>query len=104
MARITLEDLNEMSDEVLDEEEEPMDGEEQNRLFAHWETVASTHQVSLPQGNNVYFRSGRDAHTFKKETVHLCLGPSPDVSSLHLACVLFHTSGGLSILVLFFLP
>ncbi|XP_020652584.3 heme-binding protein 1 [Pogona vitticeps] len=49
MARITLEELNEMSDEVLDEEEGPTDGEEQNRLFAHWETVASTHQVSLPQ-------------------------------------------------------
>ncbi|KAJ7341189.1 hypothetical protein JRQ81_005014 [Phrynocephalus forsythii] len=49
MARITLEDLNEMSDEILDEEEEPADGEEQNRMFAHWETVASTHQVSLPQ-------------------------------------------------------
>uniref|UniRef100_A0A8D0G3L6 Heme-binding protein 1 n=1 Tax=Sphenodon punctatus TaxID=8508 RepID=A0A8D0G3L6_SPHPU len=49
MARITLEDLNELDDESLDEDEEPMDGEEQNRLFSHWETVASTHQVTLPQ-------------------------------------------------------
>ncbi|XP_077781639.1 heme-binding protein 1-like isoform X1 [Podarcis muralis] len=49
MARITLEELNELDDEVPDEEDEPMDGEEQNRLFSHWETVASTHQVSLPQ-------------------------------------------------------
>lgn len=50
MARITLEELNEMDDEIPDEEEEPMDGEEQNRLFSYWETVASTHQVTLPQG------------------------------------------------------
>ncbi|XP_066467927.1 heme-binding protein 1-like [Tiliqua scincoides] len=49
MARITLEELNEMDDEIPDEEEEPMDGEEQNRLFSHWETIASTHQVTLPQ-------------------------------------------------------
>ncbi|XP_043368290.1 heme-binding protein 1-like isoform X1 [Dermochelys coriacea] len=49
MARITLEDLNGLDDESLDEDEEPMDGEEQNRLFSHWETVASTHQVTLPQ-------------------------------------------------------
>ncbi|XP_074845373.1 heme-binding protein 1-like isoform X2 [Carettochelys insculpta] len=49
MARITLEDLNGLDDEPLDEDEEPMDGEEQNRLFSHWEAVASTHQVSLPR-------------------------------------------------------
>ncbi|XP_030414009.1 heme-binding protein 1-like isoform X1 [Gopherus evgoodei] len=49
MARITLEDLNGLDDESLDEDEEPMDGEEQNTLFSHWETVASTHQVTLPQ-------------------------------------------------------
>ncbi|KAL8185236.1 UNVERIFIED_CONTAM: hypothetical protein K2H54_043642 [Gekko kuhli] len=49
MARITLEELNEMDDEDLDEDEEPMDREEQNRLFSHWEAVATTHQVTLPQ-------------------------------------------------------
>ncbi|XP_061481470.1 heme-binding protein 1-like isoform X1 [Rhineura floridana] len=49
MARITLEELNELDDEVPDEDDELMDGEEQNRLFSHWEAVASTHQVSLPQ-------------------------------------------------------
>ncbi|XP_067388947.1 heme-binding protein 1-like isoform X2 [Emydura macquarii macquarii] len=49
MARITLEDLGGLDDEPLDEDEEPMDGEEQNRLFSHWETVASTHQVTLPR-------------------------------------------------------
>nr|XP_056708890.1 heme-binding protein 1-like [Euleptes europaea] len=49
MARITLEELNEMDDEDLDEDEEPMDREQQNRLFSHWEAIASTHQVTLPQ-------------------------------------------------------
>lgn len=54
MARITLEELNELDDEIPDEEEEPMDGEETNRLFSHWETVASTHQVTLPQGKKSF--------------------------------------------------
>ncbi|XP_054840225.1 heme-binding protein 1-like [Eublepharis macularius] len=49
MARITLEELNELDDEDLDEDEEPMDEEEQNRLFSHWEAIASTHQVTLPR-------------------------------------------------------
>ncbi|XP_013910050.1 PREDICTED: heme-binding protein 1-like isoform X2 [Thamnophis sirtalis] len=48
MARITLEELNEMDDEIQDEEQE-QDETEQNRLFSMWETVANTHQVILPQ-------------------------------------------------------
>uniref|UniRef100_A0A8C8SY91 Heme-binding protein 1 n=1 Tax=Pelusios castaneus TaxID=367368 RepID=A0A8C8SY91_9SAUR len=49
MARITLEDLGGLADEPLEEdEEEPADGAEQTRLFSHWETVASSHQVTLP--------------------------------------------------------
>ncbi|XP_061845067.1 heme-binding protein 1-like isoform X2 [Colius striatus] len=50
MARITLEDLDGLGEEAEgggeDEEEEE---EERGRLFAHWEAVAGTHRVSLPQ-------------------------------------------------------
>ncbi|XP_066553233.1 heme-binding protein soul4 isoform X3 [Amia ocellicauda] len=55
MARITFEDLAALDDEQLDDDDvaqnnpEPMAEEEQERLFAHWQAVASTHQVSLPQ-------------------------------------------------------
>uniref|UniRef100_W5NFZ5 Heme-binding protein soul4 n=1 Tax=Lepisosteus oculatus TaxID=7918 RepID=W5NFZ5_LEPOC len=54
MARITFEDLAELEDEQLDNDvpednSEPMDEEEEERLLAHWQAVASTHQVSVPQ-------------------------------------------------------
>lgn len=52
MDRITLEELNEMDDEIQDEEQE-QDETEQNRLFSVWETVANTHQVILPQGKKI---------------------------------------------------
>ncbi|ETE66319.1 Heme-binding protein 1, partial [Ophiophagus hannah] len=45
MARITLEELNEMDDEIQDEEEE-QDETEQSQLFSMWETVANTHQMT----------------------------------------------------------
>ncbi|XP_036394561.1 heme-binding protein soul4 [Megalops cyprinoides] len=53
MALISIEDLAELDDEQLDNDitdnSEPMDDEEQERLYAHWQAVASTHQVSVPQ-------------------------------------------------------
>ncbi|KAK1171694.1 heme-binding protein soul4 [Acipenser oxyrinchus oxyrinchus] len=54
MARITFEDLAAMDDELLDENvaednPEPMNEEEEERLLAHWQAVASTHHVVVPQ-------------------------------------------------------
>lgn len=52
MALISLEDLDGLDDEQLDDEitdnPEPMDEEDRDRLLAHWQAVASTHQVSVP--------------------------------------------------------
>lgn len=54
MARITLEDLERLGEEPAaadgDGSDSEDDQEEQGRLFAHWEAVASTHRVSLPRG------------------------------------------------------
>uniref|UniRef100_A0A1A8KMF1 Heme-binding protein soul4 n=1 Tax=Nothobranchius kuhntae TaxID=321403 RepID=A0A1A8KMF1_NOTKU len=53
MALISLEDLEGLDDEQLDEDisdnPEPMDEEEGRRLLNHWQTVATTHQVSVPE-------------------------------------------------------
>ncbi|MBN3270710.1 HEBP1 protein, partial [Polyodon spathula] len=54
MARITFEDLAAMDDELLDDNvtednPEPMNEEEEERLLAHWQAVASTHNVVVPQ-------------------------------------------------------
>ncbi|XP_035263291.1 heme-binding protein soul4 [Anguilla anguilla] len=52
MALISIEDLAGLDDEQLDDDitdnPEPMDEEEEERLYAHWQSVASTHQVSVP--------------------------------------------------------
>ncbi|KAM4604032.1 heme-binding protein soul4 isoform 1-T2 [Polymixia lowei] len=52
MALISLEDLDGLDDEQLDDDitdnPEPMDEAERERLFNHWQAVASTHQVSVP--------------------------------------------------------
>lgn len=54
MALISLEDLEGLDDEQLDDDisdaPEPMAEEEQDRLLSHWQAVASTHQVSVPAG------------------------------------------------------
>lgn len=56
MALISLEDLEGLDDENLDNDisdnPEPMDGDDQ--LLSHWQAVASTHQVSVPQGEWVW--------------------------------------------------
>ncbi|XP_003459824.2 heme-binding protein soul4 isoform X3 [Oreochromis niloticus] len=53
MALISLEDLDGLDDEQLDDDvtdnPEPMDEDESERLMSHWQAVASTHQVSVPQ-------------------------------------------------------
>ncbi|KAI3352221.1 hypothetical protein L3Q82_005579 [Scortum barcoo] len=55
MALISLEDLDGLDDEQLEDDitdnPEPMD--EDDRLLAHWQAVASTHQVSVPPEMNV---------------------------------------------------
>ncbi|XP_034044077.1 heme-binding protein soul4 [Thalassophryne amazonica] len=52
MALISLEDLDSLDDEQLNDDitdnPEPMDEEGAERLLAHWQAVASTHQVSIP--------------------------------------------------------
>ncbi|KAM9792930.1 heme-binding protein soul4 [Neosynchiropus ocellatus] len=52
MALISLEDLESLEDEQLDDDitdhSEPMDAEQTDRLLAHWQAVGSTHQVSVP--------------------------------------------------------
>lgn len=52
MALISLEDLDGLDDEQLNDDitdnPEPMD--EDDRLLNHWQAVASTHQVSVPPG------------------------------------------------------
>lgn len=57
MALISLEDLDGLDDEQLDDDitdnPEPMDEDESERLMSHWQAVASTHQVSVPQGQGV---------------------------------------------------
>ncbi|KAG9266423.1 heme-binding protein soul4 [Astyanax mexicanus] len=53
MALISIEDLAELDDEQLDDDvtdsSEPMDDEEQERLYSHWQAVGRTHQVSVPR-------------------------------------------------------
>lgn len=53
MALISLEDLDGLDDEQFDDDitdnTEPMDEEQSDQLLTHWQAVASTHQVSVPQ-------------------------------------------------------
>ncbi|KAL7867425.1 hypothetical protein AOLI_G00152390 [Acnodon oligacanthus] len=53
MALISIEDLAELDDEQLDDDvtdsSEPMDDEEQERLYAHWQAVGRTHHVTVPR-------------------------------------------------------
>lgn len=56
MALISIEDLAELEDEHLDNvtrNSEPMEDNDEERLYAHWQTVASTHQVSVPRGTGL---------------------------------------------------
>ncbi|XP_060919130.1 heme-binding protein soul4 [Labrus mixtus] len=50
MALISLEDLEGLDDEQLDDDitDNPEPMEEDDRLLRHWQAVASTHQVSVP--------------------------------------------------------
>lgn len=53
MALISLEDLEGLDDDQLEEEDitdnpEPVDRDD--RLLSHWQAVASTHQVTVPTG------------------------------------------------------
>ncbi|KAL6111265.1 uncharacterized protein ACO6RY_20189 [Pungitius sinensis] len=52
MALISLEDLEGLDDDQLDDDitdnREPMDEDERDRLLTHWQAVASTHHVSVP--------------------------------------------------------
>lgn len=54
MALISIEDLDGLDDEQLDDDitdsSEPMDDEEQDRMYAHWQAVGRTHHVSVPRG------------------------------------------------------
>lgn len=54
MALISLEDLDGLDDEQLDDDitdtPEPMDEENSDRLLAHWQEVGRGHQVSVPPG------------------------------------------------------
>ncbi|KAJ8002292.1 hypothetical protein DPEC_G00178370 [Dallia pectoralis] len=53
MALISLEDLDGLDNELLDDDitdnPEPLEDDEQQRLYAHWQAVASTHQVTVPR-------------------------------------------------------
>ncbi|KAF4098021.1 heme-binding protein soul4 isoform X1 [Onychostoma macrolepis] len=53
MALISIEDLDGLDDEQVDDDitdsSEPMDEEEQDRMYAHWQAVGRTHQVSVPR-------------------------------------------------------
>ncbi|KPP63976.1 heme-binding protein 1-like [Scleropages formosus] len=53
MALISIEDLAELDDEQLEDDmtdgSEPMEDNSEERLYAHWQAVASTHQVSVPR-------------------------------------------------------
>ncbi|XP_034386780.1 heme-binding protein soul4 isoform X1 [Cyclopterus lumpus] len=52
MALISLEDLDRLDDDQLEDDitdnPEPMDEEDRDRLLTHWQAVASTHHVSVP--------------------------------------------------------
>ena len=54
MALISLDDLEAFDEEQVDDDitdnPEPVGDEEQERLYNHWQAVASTHQVSVPRG------------------------------------------------------
>lgn len=60
---ITLDDLDNMTDDLasdsaynsngsVEEEAEPMEDGEQDRLLNYWQTVARGHQVEVPNGKN----------------------------------------------------
>lgn len=52
MALISFEDLEGLDDEQVDDDvtdsSEPMDDEEQDRMYAHWQAVGRTHHVAVP--------------------------------------------------------
>lgn len=51
MSLITLEDLNQLDDELMEDagpQEQQQEGLAQSQLFSHWEVVATAHRVSLP--------------------------------------------------------
>lgn len=52
MALISLEDLEGLDDEQLEDDitDNPEPMVEDDQLLSHWQAVASTHQVSVPQG------------------------------------------------------
>lgn len=53
MALISIEDLAGLDDEQVDDDitdsAEPMDEEEEDRMYAHWQAVGRTHHVSVPR-------------------------------------------------------
>ncbi|XP_039513140.1 heme-binding protein 1-like [Pimephales promelas] len=53
MALISIEDLDGLDDEQVDDDitdsSEPMDDGEQDRMYAHWQAVGRTHHVSVPR-------------------------------------------------------
>lgn len=57
MALISIEDLAGLDDEQVDDDitdsAEPMDEEEEDRMYAHWQAVGRTHHVSVPRGEAV---------------------------------------------------
>lgn len=57
MALISLEDLDALDDDQLDNDitdnREPMDEDERERLLTHWRAVASTHHVSVAPGEGM---------------------------------------------------
>lgn len=78
MALISLEDLEGLDEEELDDDitdnPEPMDEEERQRLLTHWQAVASTHQVSVPPGEGAGpAGSGANNTTYRSQNGCRCL-------------------------------
>lgn len=69
MALISLEDLEGLDDEQLEDDitDNPEPMEEDDRLLSHWQAVASTHQVSVPPGEG----GGAGAGTCRCSLLHL---------------------------------
>lgn len=68
MALISLEDLDGLDEEQLDDDAtdnpEPMGEDVSEQLMSHWQAVASTHQVAVPPGEGVlpYFTQRGRVH------------------------------------------
>uniref|UniRef100_A0A673MKV7 Heme-binding protein soul4 n=1 Tax=Sinocyclocheilus rhinocerous TaxID=307959 RepID=A0A673MKV7_9TELE len=97
MALISIEDLAGLDDEQVDDDitdsSEPMDEEQQDRMYAHWQAVGRTH-VSVPgEMRGPIEEMTRRNQTSEREPVpSVTISRHEKVKPAHLCCLLYFPS------------